>query len=102
MPHYRVYYARQIPDLKTPPTTRATLAQTHVLVHELDAQSLGQVYHRMQAESWPSTDEMLAFGEHVLALGSLHTTMCTGDVVEDLTTGTLYQTTFFDGWRELE
>src|SRR4028119_1239321 len=102
MPHYRVYYARQIPDLKTPPATRATLAQTHVLVHELNADSLGAVYHRMQAEAWPSEVDLLAFGEHVYAVGSFHTTMCTGDVVEDCTNYTFYQCTFFEGWRELE
>lgn len=100
--HYRIYYVRQLPDLKTPLATRATLTETHVLVHELDADSLGQVYARMQAEAWPSTDAMLAFGEHVYALGSFHTSMSAGDVAYDCTTDTYYQCTFFDGWRELE
>jgi len=44
----------------------------------------------------------LAFGEHVSALGSFHTSMSAGDVAEDVATGTCYQCTFFDGWRELE
>ncbi|HEY0605253.1 MAG TPA: hypothetical protein VGD58_20200 [Herpetosiphonaceae bacterium] len=73
-----------------------------MLVHELDAESLGQVFARMQAEAWPSTDAMLAFGEHVSALGSFHTSMTAGDVVEDAARGTFHQATFFDGWRELE
>ena len=102
MPHYRIYYARQLPDLNTPPATRATVAQTHVLVHALDAGGLAQVYARMQAEAWPATDAMLAFGERVHALGSFHTSMSAGDVAHDCTTDTSYQCTFFDGWRELE
>lgn len=101
MARYRIYYARQIPDLTTPPATHATLAQTHVLVRELDADSLGEVYMRMQAESWASHDDLAAFSRHVYDLGSFHTSMNAGDVVENTIDGTFHLCDFF-GWSELE
>jgi len=71
-----------------------------VLVRELEAESLGAVYAAMQVERLPRSEhERLAriVEEHSLP----HTSMCAGDVVEDVQASTFYECDLM-GWREMQ
>lgn len=91
--------ALTIPDGPPHLFTIAQLAETHVLIGEIDAASLDQVYTRMQGEHRPRT-EIQAFNEHLFHLGVTHTSMSPGDVIEDVATGTYYECEII-GWRLL-
>ncbi|HEU4326927.1 MAG TPA: hypothetical protein VFS21_27555 [Roseiflexaceae bacterium] len=121
---YRVYYARPSPYVglgsrwlvenyergsrwdapseipADPPAlfTRARLAETHVLVWQISAPSLGAVYHRLQVDRLdPRTFAVL---QSRLA-PNIHSSLTAGDVVEDVAAGVFYEAEVM-GWRELE
>ena len=71
-----------------------------MLVRELEAESLGAVFAAMQVERLPRSER--ARLARIIADHSLpHTSMCAGDVVEDVQAGTFYECDLM-GWREMQ
>ena len=69
-------------------------------MREFEAENLGAVYAAMQVEhlSHSEFDQLTRIiAEH----GLPHTSMCAGDVVEDVQAGTFYECDLM-GWRELQ
>ena len=89
MPHFDGFYMRpdfikngllgyeycklqnKVPDPKA-------LGVTHTYVKMLEAESLDDVFHKMQGEVWSPNGEARSLMEY---LGLNHTSMCVGDVV---------------------
>ncbi len=80
--------------------TIARLPETHMLVRELEAERLGAVFAAMQVERW-SAREYEAFARIIADHDLPHTSMCAGDVVEDVRAGTFYECDLM-GWREMQ
>lgn len=91
-------YASEIPVDPPEVFTITRLPETHVQVWELTAPSLGAVYHRMQVERW---DRVTWAAVEERLVPDMHTSMCAGDVVEDVAAGTFFECELF-GWRQLE
>jgi len=88
-----------VPDASPQLFTIARLPETHMLVREFEAESLSAVYAAMQVERLPRSEhEQLTriVEEH----GLPHTSMCAGDVVEDLRASTFYECDLI-GWRKM-
>lgn len=78
----------------------ARLPETHMLVREIEAESLGTVYAAMQVERL-SLEEFDQLARIVAEHGLPHTSMCAGDVVEDVQAATFYECDLM-GWREMQ
>lgn len=89
-----------VPDEPASLFTVDRLAETHVLVRTMEARSPDHVFHLMQADRWSDADRE-AFEEQFQPLGLTHSSMCPGDVVEDVTSGTYYECDMM-GWRILD
>lgn len=81
---YRIYYAKQLP---TPLSARAFLkdyafvpGEKHAYIRTVEAEGLGEVYHRMQGCIWSPRGEARPIIE---AAGVSHTSMSVGDVAVD-------------------
>ena len=80
--------------------TVAHLHETHICVRELDAASPDAIYHYMQTDRWPRRTAA-AFNAKIFAQGLTHSSMCPGDVIEDVAAGRFYECDL-RGWRELD
>ncbi|MFL5803555.1 MAG: hypothetical protein ACJ8CR_17655 [Roseiflexaceae bacterium] len=80
--------------------TTARLSETHALVRELDVESLGAVYAAMQVERLPRS-ELDRLTRIIADQGLPHTSMCAGDVIEDVQAGVFYECDLM-GWREMQ
>jgi hypothetical protein len=80
--------------------TVTSLPDSHVMVHELLAESREQVYGLMQADAM-SRDMLDRFDAYIEAGTLTHTSISVGDVVEDVEMG-MYFECEMRGWRELE
>ncbi|HEU4325419.1 MAG TPA: hypothetical protein VFS21_19905 [Roseiflexaceae bacterium] len=78
----------------------ARLDETHALVYELKAPSLGAVYGRMQIEHAPE-DVFEAIQRKIEELDLTHSTMTAGDVIQDVE-ARIYWECEIMGWRQLE
>ncbi len=79
---YYVYYQRFFGLLKPVEIKLNYLGFTHRLVRTVAANSLGDVFCQMQAESWSPNEEARSL---IASLNLGHTSMSVGDVVRDLT-----------------
>lgn len=79
-----------------PPMRVAQLSNTHVYVCEVEAETIGEVYNKMQAERWPSIS---AANDLIESLGLTHVSMGIGDVIHEH--GGKYHECRTLGWREL-
>jgi len=81
---HKAYYARDWKALasyaKPFCEDTARLKETHVLVRELEAGSLDEVFRIQQGEVWSPNGEQR---DLIYKLGLMHTSMSVGDVVED-------------------
>lgn len=102
---YKVYYAKN-PHFgrrhfgirgDEPELTLSDLPETHVFVKEVQAESLGQVFHLMQGEIWSPGGEARPL---IKRLGLHHTSMSVGDVAQ-AGDGTYYEC-MIQGWREIK
>lgn len=89
-----------VPDTPAQLFTIARLPETHVFVREIEAESLGAVYAMMQVERW-TAQEYQALARLIADQGLPHTSMCAGDVVEDVQAEMFYECDLM-GWRELQ
>jgi hypothetical protein len=101
MPRYQVYYARRPTfhpsgQIGIPLLTVSTLAQSHVLLGQIEATDLDNVFWQMQGENWSPHGEAKAL---LQSLGLSHTSMSTGDVLED-EDGVCWEC-IEQGWRRL-
>lgn len=79
--------------------TIARLPETHVLIRELNAESLGAVYVTMQVERLPRSE--FERSNRLIVDHSLpHTFMCVDDVVEDVQARVFYECDRMS-WREM-
>ncbi|HEU4324773.1 MAG TPA: hypothetical protein VFS21_16635 [Roseiflexaceae bacterium] len=78
----------------------ARLDETHALVYELKAPSLGAVYGRMQIEHAPE-HIFEAIQRKIEELDLTHSTMTAGDVIQDVEAGIYWECEIM-GWRQLE
>lgn len=103
--NYKVYYSKNsvlggIPQLYPENLAKLeTLPNTHILVKEVEAESISDVFSLMQAEANPfgRPEESYAY---IHGLGLNRTSMCNGDVVED-ENGNFHECMVV-GWRKLE
>lgn len=63
--------------------TADRLQETHIFVRELDAPSLDEVFHQMQADRWPG-HAMAVFNADIAAKGLTHVSMSPGDIIENV------------------
>lgn len=93
---FDVFYAKNIFDYFPDRLAQlVTLAETHVHVRTLEADSVGSVYNLMQAERW-----LEATPEYIEGLGLEYTSMSVGDIVRD-ENGNYWQC-LIRGWQQLE
>ncbi len=78
--------------------TKARLAETHVELCLLLADTIDHVFWKMQAEKWSPRGEAR---ELIKEKGLCHTSMCVGDVCEDIEEGKFYVCCNV-GWRRIE
>jgi hypothetical protein len=102
MPQYQVYYARRPTyhpngQLGTPLLTVSGLQHSHVLLAAVEAESKGDAWLRMQAESWSPHGEARPIIER---LGLTRTSMSVGDVLRD--EEGVYWECLDLGWRRLD
>ncbi len=76
---YKVYYAKRPTFMENPDLTLDNLAETHVFLIEIEAESLEGVYRSMQAEVWSPGGQA---NDLIRAKGLHHTSMSIGDVIE--------------------
>ena len=88
-----------VPDDPPRLFTIARLPETHVLVRELEAESLGAVFAAMQVERLPQSERKW-LARIITEDGLPHTSMCAGDVVEDVQAGLFYECDLM-GWQEM-
>lgn len=88
------------PDASPQLFSVAQLTNTHVLVREVEAERLEAAFSAMQIERW-SHREYEAFARIIEEHDLTQTTMCAGDVIEDVDAGTWYECERF-GWREMQ
>jgi hypothetical protein len=69
-----------------------------VKVKEIEAEEIGGVFWRMQAEEWSPNGEAR---DLIRKLGLHHTSMSVGDVARDLESGIYYQCAMV-GWMEVK
>jgi len=72
--------------------------QTFVDLMTIEADNLDDVYYKMQGEVWSPNGEARGF---IRSKGLEHTSMSTGDVIEDVEAGKFYMVQFF-GFKECE
>jgi hypothetical protein len=101
MPKYQIYYARQPTfhpsgQLGTPLLTVSALAQSHIHLREIDADSLDDAFWQMQGENWSPHGEARAL---LQSLGLGHTSLSVGDVIGD--EDGVYWECLDQGWRPL-
>jgi hypothetical protein len=89
-----------VPDEPPQLFTITRLHETHMLVREIEAESLGAVYAAMQVERLPRSD-LDPLMRLIVDNDLPHTSMCAGDVVEDVQARAFYECELM-GWREMQ
>ena len=98
MRKFKVYYAKQMPFFfDQPELAISDLAETHVLVKEIEAADVNEVFYQMQGEVWSPNGEAR---ELIRSLGLDHTSMSVGDVIYDVESQTYLRCNPF-GWSEI-
>lgn len=102
MAKFKVYYSkpqffRIFCGLGDAVPNAAELVETHVHLCTLEADSLDDVFSKMQGENWSPNGESRALLEEKQLM---HTSMSIGDVAEDMDTGKKFACAFV-GWKEI-
>lgn len=93
---YRIHYCRRLPS-RPGDLPSFTPGESHRFIRSLEAESLGEVYRRMQGCSWSPNGEARSLIEQA---GVSHTSMSMGDVAVD-ETGRAWVCDFL-GWKEIQ
>lgn len=94
---YKVYYAKKLPYFDIDDDYTFIPGETHNLIRELEANSLGEVFRKMQGFNWSPNGEANAL---IRAAGVQHTSMSVGDVAVD-EQGHAWGCASL-GWKEIE